>query len=298
MSRIGDNSDDQRIKEMQDAELRQRVDREKKDNDVRVTRSFAEVMQGRGQRQLSQKQSQSGQNKQQAEAETAQKQSVLNQLIKKDGAKPGQELQRRAALTNALHSKLSQTRSTDIDQAKRAETERVDDIVSKGADEKERVDKELRAEGDADAKRAEEKELEHRKIDPNQPREDQRTEQRQQRRGQGGQGSDDDRRAAAVQAAQTSAAKHEPRIPQEVIDKIVSAIQAAHLADGRTEMQVELKGTMLEGVKLKVSAKNGKVTCTFSGCDRDTKNLLEASKGALMRALEKRGMDLAAMRVS
>lgn len=297
MSRIGDNSDDQRIKEMQDTELRQRVDRDKKDSEVRVNRSFAEVMQNRGQRQVAQKQSQSGQGKEQAEAEASQKKGVLGQLLQKSGAKPGQELQRRAALTTALHSKLAQTRSTDIDQAKRSEVERVDDLLTKGTDEKERVDKELRAEGDGEAKRAEEKELEHRKIDPNQPREDQRTEQRQ-RRGQGGQGSDDDRRAAAVQAAQAKEAKHEPRIAQEVIDKIVSAIQAAQLADGRTEMQVELKGTMLEGVKLKVSSKGGKVTCTFSGCDRDTRNLLEASKGALMRALEKRGMSLAAMRVT
>ena len=40
MSRIGDSSDDERIKEMQEAEYRQRTDREKRTDQERVTKSF------------------------------------------------------------------------------------------------------------------------------------------------------------------------------------------------------------------------------------------------------------------
>ena len=46
MSRV-DDSDNQRIREMQEQELKARKDGEKKDADMRITKSFQEVMRER-----------------------------------------------------------------------------------------------------------------------------------------------------------------------------------------------------------------------------------------------------------
>jgi hypothetical protein len=46
-----------------------------------------------------------------------------------------------------------------------------------------------------------------------------------------------------------------------------------------------------------VSSKAGKVRCSFEGCERTTRNLIESSKGDLMRALAKKGFELEILRV-
>ena len=59
---------------------------------------------------------------------------------------------------------------------------------------------------------------------------------------------------------------------------------------------VQLKGAMFDGVTLKIAIRKGKVRCEFEGCDRLTQNLVESSKGQLMRALAKKGLELDILR--
>lgn len=299
MAKIGDDSsDNQRIREVNEAELRNRIDREKRDQEVRVTKTFNQVMQDKSKRASAQKAGKLAANKD-AGKEALKEKQVLNSLLKKS-PKDAATLARRAALSHAMQSSLSKTRSSSSDELQRAQVDRSEDLIKKTDDDRELRDRDLHETEERDTLRAEERDVEHRRLHAGADNvSDQRAEERNGRRRDRDRGGEEDpRKAEGVQAAEAARGPHVPRISQEVIEKLVSAIYSAHTADGRTEMQIDLKGTMLEGVRLTVSAHNGKVRCNFDGCDRETKNLLEASKGALMRGLSKRGMTLVGMSVS
>lgn len=95
-------------------------------------------------------------------------------------------------------------------------------------------------------------------------------------------------------AAQAEGAKkaNAPRLPDEVLEKLVSEVWHGITAEGKHEFHIELKSGALAGAKLKVSSENGKVALSFSGLDRDTERLLSASEGELMRRFESKGMAL------
>jgi hypothetical protein len=117
-----------------------------------------------------------------------------------------------------------------------------------------------------------------------------------------GKGKDDGSAAAAaaIKAAGTPAAaaakasaKHEVKqIPPELLEKLVSTVYLAVTEKGLKEFQMEMKDGPLAGAFLKISADNGKVSLKFSGLDTNTKNLVEASKGDLLRRLAKKGLTL------
>jgi hypothetical protein len=301
MSKV-DDSDAQRIREMQEAELRNRVDQQKKDTDKRVSKAFSDVMRDKASKEQGQRVGKS-QQQQESEKKNAQEKSVLNSLLKKS-PKEAAELSRRAALSHAVQGGLSKSRTKDADETNRAQSSRVEDMTSKDHDEKDIRDKDLRETNDTDDRRSEEREadVKQTRVEQELKGELARADADGHRRNSGGDGGgrDDDRnqqRAKAIEGAQQPKAAHVPRISQELIDQIVSAIHTAHMADGRTEMQVDLKGSMLDGIRLKVHAQNGKVRCTFEGCDKQMKALLEGSKGALMRGLSKKGMTLVSLDV-
>ncbi len=125
--------------------------------------------------------------------------------------------------------------------------------------------------------------------------------------GDNGTGKDDGSAAAAAaiqKSATTSptekaAAKHDVKqIPPEMLEKLVSTVYLAVTEKGLKEFQIELKDGVLKGAFLKISADNGKISLSFSGLDAQTKNLVESSKGDLMRRLEKKGLKLARLDVS
>jgi hypothetical protein len=296
MSRVDDN-DNQRIREMQENELRTRKDLEKKDADAKIVKSFEQVMRERNQRENVQQQTAAQHHAKDTKGKEAEKQqeSFAQQLLKKMPKNAG-DLQKRAAMSRAMAQGLQSNRSSESQKLREAESERVDDLMKKADDEKDIREKDMREEMATESKRAEEKDAKFHKIDADQEnREREKNERNPQRRGDSGRG---ERKADAIEAPQAAQQQQQPRgIPREVVESIVNAIQAATHADGRTEMQVELKGSMLEGVRLKVRSQGGKVSCTFEGCDRELKNLLESSKGALMRSLEKRGLTLTSMKV-
>lgn len=102
------------------------------------------------------------------------------------------------------------------------------------------------------------------------------------------------KKASSVAPAEKAAAAHEVKqIPPEMLEKLVSTVYLAVTEKGLKEFQIELKDGVLKGAFLKITAENGKVGLSFSGLDANTKNLVESSKGDLMRRLEKKGLKLA-----
>jgi len=82
------------------------------------------------------------------------------------------------------------------------------------------------------------------------------------------------------------------QIPPELLEKLVSAVYLAVNDKGLKEFQIELKDGPLKGGFLKLSADGGKISLSFLGLAGDQKRLVEASKGELMRRLEKKGLRL------
>ncbi|MBI1946044.1 MAG: hypothetical protein HYS27_10130 [Deltaproteobacteria bacterium] len=88
------------------------------------------------------------------------------------------------------------------------------------------------------------------------------------------------------------------QIPPELLEKLVSAIYLAVNDKGLKEFQIELKDGPLKGGFLKLTADGGKVSLSFLGLAGDQKRLVEASKGELMRRLEKKGLRLERLSVA
>jgi hypothetical protein len=103
---------------------------------------------------------------------------------------------------------------------------------------------------------------------------------------------------APAPAAEAKAAAHEVKqIPPELLEKLVSTVHLAVNQRGMKEFQIELKEGVLSGATLKISAEDGKVALKFMGLDAHKKNLIESSKGDLMRKLEGKGLRLARLEV-
>jgi hypothetical protein len=292
MSRV-DDSDNQRIKEMQEAELRQRVDREKRDNEARITKSFNEVMTKRSQGQLDK---QANQNKKASEEQQTKGRSVIDQAKSKESnAKSASELSRKAALSRAAQSSLLKSRAVEGQEARIVAEQRTEELSAKAEEDKDRIDREIDKEEMLETARTEEQQTEKKlghepsdKVDP-----DGKNPKQQQRGKEEGK-----ERAEGVETAESVRGPHQPAIPPDVIEKIVSRLFQAISPDGRTSLQMDLKGEGLEGVTLKISSENGRVSCSFEGCSNELKAALRNGKPALTRALAKRGMKLMALRVA
>lgn len=296
MSDRVDNSDNQRIKEMQEAQFRKKVDGEKKDQQTRATKSFNEVMSDKSRRQMAQR---SAHNQKSTEEAQERGKRVLNQVRSqaKDKKKPA-ELARRAALARAGNMKLSKKRAMDGQEARVAVDERVEELVSKNEEDVERIDKEVDRDEDLDTKRTEEQQYEHKaeNAQPDRVDADGRGNQQQPRERQGE--GRDDRQPTGVEAAEGARAAHHVKLPPDIIKKIVGRIFQAVSGDGRTSLQLDLKGDGLDGVTMKVASENGRVSCSFEGCSPELKTALRKGKPALMRALSKRGLKLVTLGVS
>jgi hypothetical protein len=291
MSRV-DDSDNQRIKEMQEAELRQRVDKEKRDTETRITTSFNEVMSKRSQGQLNK---QSSQNKKQSEEQQAEGRSIIDQAkAQQSRAKGGTELARKAALSRSAQSSLLKNRAVEGQEARITEGAKTDELVTKADDDKDRIDREIDKEEMLDTSRFDEKQAEKMlgrdqtdAVDPD-------AQGQKQQRGK----DEDNERAQGVETAEGVRGAHQPTIPPDLLEKIVARLFQAINPDGRTSLQMDLKGDGLEGVTLKLSAEGGRVSVSFEGCSGELKTALRNGKPALTRALAKRNMKLMALRVS
>lgn len=291
MSKVDDGGDAQRIREMAEAQLRRKLDNEKRSQNERLEKSFGEVMGDRARRGAAQRET-----ARQAEAEQGQAAKRVLDLVRKGAPKQGHELARHAALTQAMHKGLTATRGKEADQAKGAESARVEDLTTKGEVEQTFVDRTTRDDDEREVRGREDRQADAEQAlkhegGPLAPvgEDDQR--RKDPRQGRGSQGRDENR-SDGVASAQGAAGASAPQLPPEVLKQIVGAIYKGVTQDGRTHMQITLKGGLLDGVQLQVRAEGGKVSCEFSGCSKETARLLDSAQGALARGLERRGLRL------
>jgi hypothetical protein len=121
--------------------------------------------------------------------------------------------------------------------------------------------------------------------------------QQQQRQGQQGQASDDGSAKATADVAPANAKPEVRKIPPELLEKLVSTVYLMVNEKGLREFQIELKDGPLKGALMRITADRGKISLAFSGLGANEKNLVEASKGELMRKLESKGLQLARLHV-
>ena len=82
------------------------------------------------------------------------------------------------------------------------------------------------------------------------------------------------------------------RIATELAQKIVERVRVGTNAAGAAEFQIDLKGDVLAGLKMKISAKNGRISAVFQGSDKDVLKMIEEQGEALKGALTARGLSL------
>lgn len=83
-----------------------------------------------------------------------------------------------------------------------------------------------------------------------------------------------------------------PRLPPEVLQKLVERVFAGVTPEGLSQFTIELRGDVLGGARLDVTGKDGKISCTFHTSDTNVGRLLKASEGPLARALAQKGLSL------
>lgn len=86
-------------------------------------------------------------------------------------------------------------------------------------------------------------------------------------------------------------------LANEIAQKIVERVRVGTNAMGNAEFQIDLRGDVLSGLSIKLTAKNGKIQAVFSGKDREVLKMLEEQRDGLKSALAGRGLTLEDMRV-
>ncbi|MEQ9498450.1 MAG: flagellar hook-length control protein FliK [Deltaproteobacteria bacterium] len=286
MSRVDDNSDNRRIREMNEAAHNKKIRNEKKSAEARGEQTFREVMQKKARTETAQR----NQTKEAEKEKGADGESVLDR-IRKRAPKKTVERDRRQALQRSMQGGLLKKKALKAGEDARAEAARGEELKTGADNELERVEKEVRKEDEHETVRSDEKQAEVMQ----EARADVPTERadpdgrRQQRQSQGRSGDGRDNNAQAIQNARRAG---RPAIPQEVLQRLVSAIYKAVNADGRTSMRITLKGGKLEGVTVDIKSEGGKVSCEFGNCPKELKSMLKKGTSQLAKGLSRRGLKL------
>lgn len=82
------------------------------------------------------------------------------------------------------------------------------------------------------------------------------------------------------------------QIANEIAQKIVERVRVGTNSTGAAEFQIDLRGNVLSGLSIKISAKNGKINATFKGSDQDVMKLLKENSQQLRTTLAGRGLTL------
>jgi hypothetical protein len=102
--------------------------------------------------------------------------------------------------------------------------------------------------------------------------------------------------AAAVRGA--APAEEAAPVPRDLMNKVVESVRVGQNREGMTEVQLDLKATMYDGMSVKVSGGKGEgVTATLIVDQISAKNSLEREIGELAQRLEARGVQVAEIRV-
>lgn len=125
-----------------------------------------------------------------------------------------------------------------------------------------------------------------------------REEEGQAEAGAGGGGS------LGARAGVASTFLSETTNPREILhiadlEKIVAAVRSRVFADGKSEVTIELKRSVLEGLRIKIGAdETGRVTAEFIAATERVRAQLDARIGDLAELLRARGINLAAIKTS
>jgi len=83
------------------------------------------------------------------------------------------------------------------------------------------------------------------------------------------------------------------------LERIVSAVRAQSVEGGRHVVTIELRRSVLEGLKVKLSAEGGgRVTAEFIAASERVRSQIDARSGELAELLRGRGVNLATLRTS
>lgn len=80
------------------------------------------------------------------------------------------------------------------------------------------------------------------------------------------------------------------------LERIVSAVRAQLVEGGRHVVTIELRRSVLDGLKVKLSAEGGRVTAEFIAASERVRSQIDARAGELAELLRGRGVNLAALR--
>jgi flagellar hook-length control protein FliK len=101
----------------------------------------------------------------------------------------------------------------------------------------------------------------------------------------------------AAQPKQTSQSERLRRVATEIAEKIVERVRVGTNAAGNAEFQIDLRGEVLSGLSIKLSAKNGRIQAVFSGSNKDVLKMLEEQSESLKQALSGRGLTLEQLKI-
>ncbi|MEW6729821.1 MAG: flagellar hook-length control protein FliK [Acidobacteriota bacterium] len=87
-------------------------------------------------------------------------------------------------------------------------------------------------------------------------------------------------------------------IPTKMIDQIVQEVRLGINARGEVEFQFDLKSEVLDGLKLKISTKDGQVSASFIAENVHVKDTIDQGAQELVKALQARGLEVAELQVS
>ena len=107
-------------------------------------------------------------------------------------------------------------------------------------------------------------------------------------------GSSEGTGKVAIGRTEKMAAKE--RISSKVLQDIVESIYKGS-QEGMHDFHIQLKDDALGGGSLRVTLKDGKLKILFTLKDASAKNLVESSKGVLMRMFERKGLKLETLEV-
>jgi flagellar hook-length control protein FliK len=100
-----------------------------------------------------------------------------------------------------------------------------------------------------------------------------------------------------AQPKSTAGSERLRALANEIAQKIVERVRVGTNAMGIAEFQIDLRGDVLSGLSIKLTAKNGKIQAVFSGKNREVLKMLEEQRDGLKSALAGRGLTLEDMRV-
>lgn len=282
MSRVKDNRDAERVQEQK------RIEKENQSRDQKKSDSFSKMMNQR--RGGEQKQAVKQGPKQPAQAKT--KSSASGALLARQGITSNSfaaTLQKQGAENLQYSESLSTGRGDEMSEKRVESSERQDgqEMKKLGAehDRVEGLDRDDpqgqgqgqgRGDGDKSGGGGQEKQDGHKQGD-----------------GQGPTGPG----AIENEASAEVGGPRQPKLPANIIQEIVNRVFVGANTEGLSQFHIEFKEEILGGLRLEISAENGKISAKFITSDKNIGRLLKASEGQLSRAFGHKGMSLDSLSV-